>query len=219
MGLRSEKQRAQRVEILENAFAYMREHDGALPTMVELARTCRVSDATIFNYVGQRDALRSEWAHRRLGAACLAAAESGGSLRRMLRHALRDLRAELESAPALWLEIWSGATPVDPGVGRPGGKPPGEEDAGLAALIRVARERDELRADLPLEVQTRALVSAWLGALAHEARRAAPEPPGDDAWRRIAQATELVLDGLRKRNERVRMGAGAGRAATASPGT
>ncbi len=224
MGLRADKQRAQRVALLENAFAYMCEHDGALPTIAELARSCRVSDATVFNYVGHRDALRSEWAHRNLCERCEAVAEAGGgSLRRAVRHVTRDLRDQLEARPAVWLGVWAAATPVDPGIGRPGGPAPGEEDAGLVALMRAARDRGEVRADVPLEVQARALVAAWLGALSREARLAEGAPLGDEAWRRVAAAIELVLDGLRKRNERVRVGAaraaGAAQAITRPPGT
>lgn len=222
MGLRADKQRAQRRDLLENAFAYMCEHAGRLPTMSELAATCRVSDATVFNYVGQRDALRAEWAHRNLAERCAAVAEeAGGSLRRVIRRTTRDLRAQLEAQPAVWLGIWSAATPVDPAIGRPGGPALEEEDAALVQLLRVAQDRGEVRSDVPADVQASALAAAWLGALAREARRAGDAPPDEAAWRRIGSSVELVLDGLRKRNERVRVGtrAAADQPVTRLPGT
>lgn len=215
MGLRLDKQRRQRREILENAFAFLLESGGRLPTMAELARRSRISDATLFNYVGQRDALLAEWAHRDLGDRCRAAAQEGGSLRRTLRRAGRDLRARLEAEPAVWTAIWAAATPTDPAVGRPGGPEPGAEGAALVACVRVAQDRGEVRADVDADVLAQALTATWLGALAREARRADSSRLDADAWRRVDAAVELVLDGLRKRNERVRMGREGG----ASPST
>ena len=217
MGLREDKQRQQRSEILENAFAYMREHAGELPTVAELARSCGVSDATVFNYVGQRDALLSEWAHRSLSDCCTAVADAGeGSLRRALRRASLQLRDQLAERPQVWLRVFAGAATVDPSIGRPGGARPGEEDPGLVRLVRVAQQRGEVRGDVAAEVQARALASAWLGALAREARLARLSETSDtavldaEAWQRVAATIELVLDGLRKRNERVRVAPAAG---------
>ena len=209
MGLRDAKQRAQRLAILENAFAFMRAHEGALPTVAELARACGISDATVFNYVGQRATLRSEWAHRCL-ADCGTAAEvdlGGGSLRRALRSSGRALRSRFEEAPEVWARVFAEASPVDPSVGRPGGVRPGDEHAVWVRLVSVARERGEVRADVDPSVQAGALVAAWLGALAREVRPIEEKAAGldDEAWRRISATVELVVDGLRKRNERVRL--------------
>jgi len=221
MGLRADKQRSQRHVILENAFAYMCEHEGQLPTVTELARTCSVSDATVFNYVGQRDAIHSEWAHRNLSELCHeVAAEGGGSLRRALRRVQRALENQAGERPAVWLRIWSQASGADPSVGRPGGALPGAADPGLTALVRLGQTRGEIRGDVEAETQAAALVGAWLAALACEARRARQDGGAsfdDAAWKRVAASVELVLDGMRKRNERVRMTArGAPRPVTPS---
>lgn len=208
MGLREEKQRRQRQEILENAFAYMCEHGGALPTVAELARACSISEATVFNYVGQRDAIAAEWAHRSLSTACLEAAEDGGSLRRALRRVQRRLAAEAAERPGLWLHVWSRATSADPALGRPGGATSEESCPGLVRLIALAASRGETRSDVDAVIQAGALAGVWLAALAQEARRAqglGAAGLDEGAWRRVAAAVELVLDGLRKRNERVRV--------------
>lgn len=212
MGLRADKQRAQRIAILENAFAYMCEHEGALPTMAELARRCEISEATVFNYVGQRDAIAAEWAHRNLSDLCADLAEEGGSLRRALRLVQRALAAQAAERPEVWLHVWGRATSADPSLGRPGGAAgpdcAGAPCPGLARLVTQARDRGEIRGDIELATQTGALAGVWLAALAHESQRArSTNATGldDRAWQRVAGAVELVLDGLRKRNERVRV--------------
>jgi AcrR family transcriptional regulator len=227
MGLRADKQRHQRIELIENAIALMREH-GELPPMRELARRCRVSEATIFNYFGQREALLGEWAHRDLSQHAAAVTASGpGSLRRAVRQIDRRLAQQAAREPLLWLRIWSSAPASDPSLGRPGGAEPGTEAAGTRELAIFARARGEVRADQPPEDQARALASAWLGALSREARLAAVYGAGRDgsdagldadAWKRVESAVELVVDGLRKRHERVRMRSAPGAAVhSASP--
>ncbi len=212
MGLRADNQLTQRREILENAFAYMCAHSGELPTMAALARSCAVSEATVFNYIGQRDALRAEWAHRSLAERCRAVArDDGGSLRRIVRRTTRALRDQLDAQPEVWLRVWSAGAPVDPAAGRPGGPAPGDENADVTDLVRIAQDRGEVRTDVDAAVQASALVSAWVGALAREARHAEGAPIDDTGWRRVGSAVELVLDGLRRRNERVRV------ASTAEP--
>jgi AcrR family transcriptional regulator len=224
MGHRIDKQRRQRLDLIENAIALIREH-GDLPPVRELARRCAVSEATIFNYFGHREALLGEWAHRNLSDHAGEVTAAGpGSLRRAVRQIDRRLAQQAEREPELWLRIWSCAPASDPSLGRPGGAAPGTETPGTRQLAVFARERGEVRADQPPEDQARALASAWLGALSREARLASAfgaRPAGSasgldaDAWKRIESAVELVVDGLRKRHERVRLRSTAGPSAPA----
>ena len=195
--------------------------------MRELARRCAVSEATIFNYFGHREALLGEWAHRDLSRHAVEVTEDGpGSLRRAVRQIDRRLARQVASEPELWLRIWVAAPASDPSLGRPGGAEPGAEAPGMRALAVFARERGEVRADQPPEDQARALTSAWLGALSREARLAtivaaregvAATGLDADAWKRVESAVELVVDGLRKRHERVRLRSTTGVSPSPSP--
>ena len=218
MGLREEKQRRQRADLIENAIALIRER-GSLPPIRDLAHRCAVSEATIFNYFGHREAMLAEWAHRDLSDHALAVAEAGvGSSRRAARQVNQRLATQLEAAPALWLRVWSSATASDPSLGRPGGARPGTEAPGTTRLAEIARARGEIRSDQSADEQGRAWAAAWLGALSREARLAQRGGPGSNheragfepgAWKRIQAAVELLVDGLHKRHERVRVRSGA----------
>jgi len=226
MGHRAEKQRRRRQNMIENAIALMRAH-GALPPIRELARSCGVSEATFFNYFGNREALLGEWAHRDLSDHAAAVVDADpGSLRRAVRQVDRRLARQAAAEPAIWLRVWSVAPASDPSLGRPGGAEPGHEAVGTAELARFGQSRGEVRADQPAEHQGRVLASAWLGALSREARfataharagDAAPPVLDHEAWRRVESAVELVVDGLRKRHERLRLRSGAADAGAVQP--
>jgi len=207
MGLREDKQRRQRDELIENAFAYMREQAGEPPSMTRLARLAGISDATVFNYLGQREAVLCEIAHRNLDELISTEAQ-GGALRRGLRRVSRALRRQLDRDSPVWLRVWASTSPLDPAVGRPGAV----ARTAMRQLLESAQTRGELRQDVPADLLAQTVLDGWLAALAREARRArdARDGPGagatiDDAgWERVETAAELVLDGLQKRHERVR---------------
>lgn len=226
MGHRAEKQRRRRQSLIENAIALMRDR-GELPPVRELAGACGVSEATFFNYFGNREALLGEWAHRDLSQHAAAVVEADpGSLRRAVRQVDRRLAHQAAAEPAIWLRVWSVAPASDPSLGRPGGAEPGNEAVGTAELARFGQSRGEVRADQPAEQQGRVLASAWLGALSREARWATahartadPAAPrlDDEAWKRVESAVELVVDGLRKRHERLRLRSGSAGAGGLEP--
>jgi len=212
MGHRAEKQRRRRQTLIENAIALIRTH-GELPPVRELARGCGVSEATFFNYFGTREALLGEWAHRDLSEHAAAVADGEpGSLRRAVRQVDRRLARQAAAEPEVWLRIWSAAPASDPSLGRPGGVEPGSEAAGTTRLAGLGQSCGEVRADQAAEEQGRVLASAWLGALSREARLAKASAVArgfdDEAWKRVESAVELVVDGLRKRHERLRLRSG-----------
>jgi AcrR family transcriptional regulator len=230
MGLRAEKQRRQRADLIANAIALTFER-GALPSIKAVAERSVVSEATVFNYFGHREALLAEWAWRELDRRVAAAAvEDAGSPRRVVRQVNRQLAVALAETPQVWLKVWAAASASDPAIGRPGGDGEGARLAGMTQLLQAGRDRGEARTDQLVADQAQLLAGAWLGALSREARAASSSarsdhdadsaaddasPPVDAAgWRRVEGTVEVVLDGLRKRHERVRVRSGSAGAGT-----
>jgi AcrR family transcriptional regulator len=204
MGLRAEKQRRQRVSIIENSIALFRERGIESVRIADIVSACEISDATFFNYFESRDALLCEWARSALESAFARAVDEGGG--RSLRREVRGLVARLASSVQADLELSSQAwrrvsvTRLTPrhnvGRGRPSPRDPAME------LIEKAVERGELRRDLApdrLALLLRATLAAsladWLASESGNSR-----PPLE---RRLGSAADLMLDAFRRRHERV----------------
>ena len=190
MGLREDKKRRQREIIIENAIALFRTSGYESTSVKKVAQCCEISEATFFNYFPTKDAVLSAWAHGRVSAAVATTVqgEKRPGLRRSMRLAARELAASVEGDLDLARLAFARARLTPPVVPQ-----------ALIALVREAQAREEARRDLPAgelaRVMAAALASAVVGAL----------ESGEPAGPVVTRAVDLVVDGARRRNERVRM--------------
>jgi len=219
MGLRERKKLKLRQELIENAIALFRASPYERVRVRDIAARCDVSEATFFNYFPSKDAVLSAWSRDALEAAFgrANADTSDQGPRRTVRDLIQGVAAQVEDDARLAQLAWSRARICDlratsPGPatdGSAGGKPRdatgggclAPEDPCLALLAR-ARDRGEIRGDVPLEQLAELLrgtvavtLARWLVADSDDRR----EPLAI----RLQRAVDLLLDGFRKRNERV----------------
>jgi AcrR family transcriptional regulator len=202
MSLREEKQRRQRTFILENSIALFRSRGFERVRVRDIAATCLLSEATFFNYFSNKEAVLREWAERAF-APSAAATSARAPLRRTVRAWTAELARKAAEDPEMMRAAWPRirlADLADPGpVGR--GRAP--RSGAATDLIAEAQARGEVRSDLDARSMALLLQAGLATALA--AGLAAPDPPGDGSLQnRLARAADLLLDGFRKRNERVR---------------
>lgn len=191
MGLRERKREKVRTRIIANAIALFRERGFEASRVRDVAEASEVSEATFFNYFPTKDAVLSEWAQDRVREAFDEAAGPGGrGLRPAVREVCRTLAERIEDDRSFAARAWARA--------RLGA---GEVPAELVSLLEAAQQAGQIRRDLSarqlgeiLYGSIRSSICSWLdhdapaGSLASELRRTA----------------DLVLDGARRRNERVR---------------
>ena len=197
MSLRSDKKRRTRNLIIENAIAFFRERGFDAVRVKEIAAASDVSEGTFFNYFQSKDALVGEWVHGRLAASLRddEGARGPGALRRATRSAARSLAGLLEADRDLLADLWPRARLA---------ALRGSEPSAVVQAVASAQEEGEVRRDVPAEELARllevALLSAadgWLSGTASSAE--------DPAAPALLRAVDLVLDGSRRRNERVRV--------------
>ena len=206
MSLRQAKRQKLRQTIIENAIELFRAHGFEATRVREIAERSEISEATFFNYFSTKDAVLGAWAYERLGEDfSRAAARSSGSLRSALRALSREIAAAIDAerdfARATWARVRLPSFPAP---------------APLVSLVDAAQHSGELRRDVPaaelasvLLAVTAASVSSWLAetkpAAASDGLASAREPGPDPALdQRLRRALDLVLDGSRRRHERVR---------------
>jgi len=196
-GLRESKKQRRRQALIENAVALFRESGFEATRVQEIAALCRVSEATFFNYFGCKEAVLGAWVHglidRVFAPASSVAIGPGveGTLRRELRERVRELAATVEADRALACRAFRRAPLLTPSLVEP-----------ARGVIETAQARGEIRADLPAEQLAgllRAALAQGLAAwLADDQLRAESLAP------RLQRTVDVMLDGFRKRNERVR---------------
>lgn len=205
MGLRDEKQRRQRQTIIKNAIALFRAGGFEGVRVREIARACHLSDATFFNYFKNKEAVLREWAAAELDASLepgKSAAEAG-SLRRAVRAWAAEWARRVEADRPMMAEAWSRVRlgdlvlPVTEARGR------APRPSKAAELIRTAQRAELVRGDFEPEILAGLIRTALAGAVAQWL--AAPGASGR-LEPLLVRATDLVLDGARKRNERVSPG-------------
>lgn len=209
MGHREAKQEARRQAIIANAVALYRElGPDALRVRAISART-GISDATFFNYFRSRDGVFGEWAADEVDAAfrrAEARCRGGEGMRRVVRHLAAELadRVVLEGAPLIHGVRSMRLVPRTAEDAPARGRSP-ESDAALG-LVEANLARGEIRSDVPAPQLAEMLRSVVLSALAG-ALAADPPPDARVLAERVRLAADVVLDGMRKRNERVRLDA------------
>jgi len=207
MGHRERKQQSQRREIIANTVALLREQPAEAIRVRDIGVRSAISDATFFNYFPSKDAVVREWVDDLVDAAFEQAArdyEAGMPLRRAVRGVAESLaaRAGEEGAPFARGLTLLGVLPV--AASRPPPRGRVVRPGGATQLLDTARERGEVRGDVSADQLGETLRAAMVSALAH----AATLEPVESTPRlaaRVRQAADVVLDGMRKRNERVQV--------------
>lgn len=204
MSLREEKQRRQRDLILENAIALFRERGFEAVRVRDIARASVVSDATFFNYFSNKEAILREFAERVFELPAPSDAASGGRppLRRAIRAWTADLAEKVEADREMMRLAWGRVRTADFVEPRPPVRGRGPCPGTLRALIEGAQDQGEVRRDLAAATLTLLLQGGLAACLA--AWLATPEGgSGESLRKQLSRAADLVLDGFRKRNERV----------------
>lgn len=220
MGLRDDKQRRQRLRIIENAIALVRESGADAVRVRDIARRCEISDATFFNYFAGKDAVLCEWIEDVIDAAFARAVErcaAGSAVRRAVRGLAADLAAQNAAEGELFLRALGTIRPLRADAGGAPRRGRAERPPPAVRLMEIGRERDEIRSDIAGAELAELLRAAVVTALAHGARAVGATESTVSA--RIRSAADVLLDGLRKRNERVRAPARGARTASAPPGS
>lgn len=187
--------------MIANAVTLFREKGFDATRVREIAERCDVSEATFFNYFPSKDAVLDEWARAGVETVFLEVAERAGegSLRRPIREVIRGVAERVGGDDALQRRAWSCVRMAPRAASR--GLAPGRQGARL--LVQRARERGEVRGDVPVEQLAELLTSVVCSSVSHWLAQA-PETPGREPLElRLRRAVDLLLDGFRKRNERV----------------
>lgn len=191
MGLREEKRARMQLQIIENAIALFRENGFGRTPVAEIARKCDISQATFFNHFPTKDAVLSRWAYSGLWQAFADADRVSGSLRLKLR-ALGDTLARwVAHDPELAAESWRRARVA----------PPGSCQA-AHRMVEDAQATGELRRDLSPDELAAILVGVAADAIA---RHLTEQTHALSLQARLRAALDLIVDGSRRRHERVRM--------------
>src|SRR6056297_1281086 len=213
---RAAKKRRTRERILANAIALFREQGIRSTKLSEVATQSDIAPATLFNYFPTKGRLAQAWVRGEitelLDHAIEDAADHDRSLRVAVRSACRQIAASAAREPALRLEAWQEAgrapQPVDPDEG----------DSVLLRDLREEQKRERVRQDIEVTALASTLLDAIEGGLIEGLQRACGEQPAGhgepdassqaalivaNLTRSIRARVDLVLDGFRKRNERV----------------
>ncbi|MEZ4333026.1 MAG: TetR/AcrR family transcriptional regulator [Myxococcota bacterium] len=169
-----------------------------------IARASQVSTATLFNYFPSKAALAGAWVRGELDRAIQTAAQelSDRGLRPILRAACRGLAAQSRDAPALRLDAWQAAGRARNAGGEgPGFERVGREGGGLLVeAVRREQQGERVRSDVSPGVLAEMLLDALESGLIAGLRADQTE---DAVARGLQARVDLILDGARKRNERV----------------
>ena len=208
MGHRAEKQRRQREGIKANTVALVRQQGADGFRIRDVVARSGISGATFFNYFEGKDAVLREWLDDQIEAgferARIRHAE-GAALRRVLRTLVREVAEAavdesrvVEAAAHAVRFVSIGEENASVALrGRSGGA------SAAVQLLEESRLRGEVRADLDSAQVASLLRAALLTALVG-AFRAPLAPSTDQLVPALRASLDLMVDGLRKRNERVR---------------
>ena len=193
MGLRERKKARQRTAILEIAVEMCT--DGGLDALRvrDLIARLEISEATFFNYFPSKSDLLDAWLEDELANAFAGLGSESRGLRVALRRRVRGLADACATAEGLAANAWArGRVHLAARAASP--------RTDLAAALAAASDAGELRRDVATEDLAELLIVAVAAALssARASGRASPAA-------RALCAADLVLDGARRRHERVRL--------------
>ena len=193
LGHRAAKKRRTRSRILEKAIEFFLESGVREARSAAIAEASGVSPATLFNYFATRQDLAEAWVRGELIEEVERAVDRAAHpLRASLRQVGRELAKANLRQRARRLEAWQLA-----------GRSPGATYAEAPALARlIAKEQADgrLRSDLDARRLTSLLLEAFEGGLIEALGEATD---AREAERLMRSRVDLILDGARKRNERV----------------
>lgn len=199
-GLREAKKLRARARLVEVAMDQFRSEGYEATRVYDITRAADLSEATFFNYFPSKDAVLGAWLgevmreafDRRVGDAAT------GSIRRPVREAVHEIAQRLEGERDLLLQVWQR---LRPSVGESRGA---NGESGAERLLAAAQSHGHLRRDVAPRQLAEILhgilfasVTGWFAELA------AGESPQEALSTRMLQAVNLLLDGSRRRNERV----------------
>jgi AcrR family transcriptional regulator len=202
-GLREAKKRRVRARIIETAITLFRAEGYEQTRVYDITRAAELSEATFFNYFPAKDAVLGAWVHDWLREAfdSRVGDAATGSIRRPIREAVREIAqrviAEREFLAGVWMRIrWSAGEDLN--------RVKLEEPAGIERLLAAAQSHGHLRRDVSpeqlAEILNGILVATMMGWLAAFGRG---EQPEEDLEVRMLRSANLLLDGSRRRHERV----------------
>jgi len=193
LGLREAKKRRARASLQSAGIELFEEQGFAATRIVEITERAQVSQATFFNYFAGKDGLFSEWLAHRVDTvfACCAGDAASAPLRPAVRRNLRELSAEFERRSPWLQEAWSRC--------RVGALL--EAQRGAEALVKLAQERGDLRRDVSSAQLAGLLMVVLVGAVGEWLAAQNREEP---LHGHVLRSVDLVLDGARRRSERVR---------------
>lgn len=195
-GLRERKRRDTKEQILTRAIASFRKLGIRGAHLGEIARVSGVSQATLYNYFPNKSALAEAWVRGEIDQALRAmSAELGArGLRRAMRSFCRELAAVAcghEDTPVR-LEAWreSGRARIQPL----------RSDHPLVKALARWQKSERVRRDIDAAAIAMILMESVEGGLIDGLRQALDAPALAQVLR---TRVDLILDGARKRNERV----------------
>lgn len=203
---RPTKRQRTRARLLANAIALFRAQGVRETRLAEIAEASEVAPATLFNHFPSRADLAGAWVRgeveAEVRAVVRAVREESRGMRASLRAACRALAERNAEDAVVRRAAWQETARVRPG--------PIE---GLREVLALEQQREHVRGDLSAEALADLLGDAIEGGLveglsaAIEAREAEPRARARAIGVPLQARVDLVLDGARKRNERVRPGA------------
>jgi AcrR family transcriptional regulator len=195
MGLREDKKASARAALIANAAALFRERGYGTVSVREIAQTIPVSEATFFNYFAAKPSLIRAWLDRELEAALaenpveLPLAGARGRVRATALALARRMAPERGWLAAAWASLPQAAAPPSQ----------------LIELVEVAQREGELRADLSARSIAVIAAAAAQCAIGDWLSSGGPAASPSDLATTLRGALDLVLDGARKRHERVQV--------------
>ena len=210
------KRERTRARLLANAIALFREVGVRETRLADVAEASDVAPATLFNHFPNRAALASAWVRGEIeseaSVVARAVREESRGLRASLRSLCRALAERNADDPVPRWAAWQEA-----------GRVRGSTIRGFREAFALAQQREHVRADRSADLLADLLADAVEGGLIAglsvvvESRAAESSARAREIASRIQSRVDLVLDGARKRNERVRPGGGK-RPESARPG-
>ena len=212
MGLRERKKQRQRAAILDAASDLARERGFEHVRVADLTEQLEISEATFFNYFASRAALLDAWLEDALANAFAKPEDDPRRLRASLRTRVRSLAEAARRSEGIERAAWRGAR-LQRVVAR------AAERSGVAAELAAALEAGDARRDVEPARLAERLVGAVAIAIATALSEAGDEREEALAVDAAASAADLVLDGARRRHERVRISAASGSTRPRTPGS
>ena len=193
-GLRHRKKQRQRQAILGAAIEFARAHGFEAMRVRDLISGLEISEATFFNYFPSKAALLDAWLEDELANAFASSEDDKRTMRRALRARIRGLAEEAHHCDGIGQAAWLHAR-VQVAVAA------AAQRCDLTSQVEVARDAGDLRRDVEP-----ALLAEWLVGAVAFAISSAVASERDPVSAALAVA-DLILDGARRRHERVRVGA------------